>query len=311
MKRLADGFFHWSKNRLDPCDRETRLRVQKSAMRLLYRLLFLLYAEGKGLLDLKNETYQKRHSFDRLKKKVKEKKDGPQSDFYDGSTTNLWSELGSLFRLINEGSASFGIDEYVHIPAYNGGLFDPKKNPNLEKWTIADSYLAEAIDLLARSKTDGERLGFVDYSTLMIRHLGSIYEGLLEYKLKLAQEDMVVTGKKKRVWVPLRQFREERKKTIEFLEFSEFNRVRTGELYLATDKGERKATGSFYTPDYIVDYIVDNTIGPVVDSECSWQGSCWKQCRGTLKQVSLKTMGTTTRNGQREKWYPIASMEST
>ncbi|HFQ92485.1 MAG TPA: hypothetical protein ENK32_00620, partial [Anaerolineae bacterium] len=37
-----------------------------------------------------------------------------------------------------------------------------------------------------------------------------------------------------------------------------------GDLYLTTDKGERKATGSYYTPDYIVEYIVENTLGPLV-----------------------------------------------
>ena len=31
-----------------------------------------------------------------------------------------------------------------------------------------------------------------------------------------------------------------------------------------TDKGERKATGSYYTPDYIVQYIVEQTVGPVL-----------------------------------------------
>ena len=41
--------------------------------------------------------------------------------------------------------------------------------------------------------------------------------------------------------------------------------VNTGEVYLVTDRGERKATGSYYTPTYIVDYIVEHTVGPLVD----------------------------------------------
>ncbi|MBC8484422.1 MAG: N-6 DNA methylase, partial [Bacteroidetes bacterium] len=36
-------------------------------------------------------------------------------------------------------------------------------------------------------------------------------------------------------------------------------------MYLRTDKGERKATGSYYTPDYIVQYIVENTIGELIN----------------------------------------------
>jgi hypothetical protein len=36
-------------------------------------------------------------------------------------------------------------------------------------------------------------------------------------------------------------------------------------VYLVTNRGERKATGSYYTPKYIVDYVVENTVGPLAD----------------------------------------------
>ena len=67
---------------------------------------------------------------------------------------------------------------------------------------IGNSYLAAAIDLLARS--EGERgAAFVDYSSLDIRHLGSIYEGILEYRLHLAEESMAAVKEKgKEVWLP-------------------------------------------------------------------------------------------------------------
>src|SRR5699024_7528450 len=41
--------------------------------------------------------------------------------------------------------------------------------------------------------------------------------------------------------------------------------IEKGELYLQNDKGERKATGSYYTPHYIVEYIVEHTLGPVFE----------------------------------------------
>ena len=151
MKKIADGFFHWHQNGLDPKDEQTRLEVQKSTMRLLYRFLFLLYAEGKGLLSLKDERYRN-ISFYWLKKKIADKKDGSIQDYYSPASTTLWSSLKDLFRLIDQGSEAFGIPkDHFYIPAYNGGLFDPKRNPNLEKWTIGDTYLADAIDLLART----------------------------------------------------------------------------------------------------------------------------------------------------------------
>lgn len=263
MKKLAEGFFNWSQNGLDIQNEEHRQIVQKNTMLLLYRFLFLLYAEGKGLLDVKHGRYQT-YSFYKLKNEVKENMDGPLEQRYLPVGTSLWFKLNDLFRLINQGSKSFGIPENeLSVPAYNGGLFDPEKNPKLEKWAVGDTFLAEAVDLLSRSKID-EKLDFVDYSTLEIRHLGSVYEGLLEYKLQIAEEDMVV---KSREWVTLEEYNKNRKRTVEFSDFDDFDKVITGQLYLATDKGERKATGSYYTPDYIVDYIVENTIGPVIEEK--------------------------------------------
>ena len=50
--------------------------------------------------------------------------------------------------------------------------------------------------------------------------------------------------------------------------------LQAGEIYLVTDKGERKATGSYYTPDYIVKYIVKNTIEPVIEKKKQeWLGT--------------------------------------
>ncbi len=264
MKKIAEGFFSWSENGLDPSDPEARARVQKNTMILLYRFLFLLYAEGKSLLDLRDAQYRESYSFDRIKKEVSEREDDPQKGRYLPIRTSLWGSLKDMFRLIDKGSRELGIDDQIHVPAYNGGLFDPARHPLLEKWTIGDTYLASAVDLLSRSVKDGQK-GFVDYSTLEIRHLGSIYEGLLEYRLEVAEGDLVVAGGKDRRWVSIDELNGSRKKKASFDEFGEFDRASKGQLYLTTDRGERKATGSYYTPDYIVDYIVENTVGPVVE----------------------------------------------
>ncbi|CAD6491706.1 MAG: Eco57I restriction-modification methylase [Candidatus Argoarchaeum ethanivorans] len=303
MKKISEGFFHWHENNLDYHDPVIRELGQKNTMILLYRLLFLLYAEGKGLLDLKNEVYCESHSFYRIKKEVAERRDGSERHYYLPTSTTLWSSLKNLFRLIDKGSKSLGIDDIIHVPAYNGGLFDPGKTPFLETWDIGDRFLADATDFLSRSSVpdnshqvaqsrrshrNGDDLGFVDYSTLEIRHLGSIYEGLLEYRLKVAEEDLVVTGGKARKWVSLEEFNVAKKKKKSFDEFKEFDKIRRDELYLATDKGERKATGSYYTPDYIVNYIVENTISPVVAEK--WREAKESHSRFTDATLSVKVL---------------------
>ena len=215
MQKLAEGFFADPSNGLSRSEKDLKA-VQDNSMLLLYRLLFISYAESRGLLDTNNKYYHDM-SLQEMKKEIAAKIDA--GDFLAPFSYAYWGRLNSLFGLINEGSESdrWRIDRKVfYIPAYNGGLFDPAKNIFLTTKHVSDPYLAEALDLLARSEK-----AMVDYSSLDIKHLGSIYEGLLEYKL-------------------------------------------TPDLNLLTDKGERKATGSYYTPDYIVKYIVQNTIGPVL-----------------------------------------------
>lgn len=282
MKKVAEGFFSWSQNGLDVQNEAVREKVQKSTMLLLYRFLFLLYAEGKGLLNLGAGRYRDSYSFYKLKNEVKDKQDGPIEQRYMSAGTSLWFRLRDLFRLINQGNESLGIPKNeIDVPAYNGGLFDPDKNKELDKeWTISDTFIAAAIDLLSRSRADGGKLDFVDYSTLEIRHLGSIYEGLLEYKLRVAEDEMIVNGGE---WVKLEEYNKDRKQKKVFSDFNEFDRVKKGQIYLATDKGERKATGSYYTPDYIVNYIVKNTIGPVVDEK-------WKEAEANKKSFVDATL---------------------
>ncbi|MDO9537629.1 MAG: N-6 DNA methylase, partial [Thermoplasmata archaeon] len=258
MKILSDGFIENPANKLDKNKPEDLVKVQHSTMRLLYRMLFLLYAEGKGLLDLSNPAYRNEYSFWKLKNGVKEN---------SKSIKSYWADLDYLFNLINHGSEGCHIPKSkVFIPPYNGGLFSPEKNVNLTKWQLTDDKLIEAIKLLAIDQSNGSS-GFIDYSTLDIRHLGSIYEGLLEFKLKVADKEMVASGGKSKTWMPLEEHNKDKKKKVLFTDFSPFDHVRAGDVYLATDKGERKATGSYYTPDYIIEYIVKNTIGPVVEEK--------------------------------------------
>ena len=261
MKILAEGFFAEANNGLSLSEATVR-QVQDNSLRLLYRLLFIFYAESRGLLDANNRYYYEL-SLQKLKTEVAARLD--RSEPLLSIRYSYGEGLKDLFRLINDGSESRGIArEEFYIPAYNGGLFDPVKNAFLEEARIGDSFLAKAIDLLARSG-EGDRKGFVDYSSLEIRHLGSIYEGLLEYRLCVAETEMAAVKEKgKELWLPVGQAG---KRKI-------LDRAQAGEIYLSTDKGERKATGSYYTPDYIVKYIVKNTIEPVVErKKQEWLGT--------------------------------------
>ncbi|SFC57803.1 N-6 DNA Methylase [Halobiforma haloterrestris] len=255
IKILSEGFLQYPDNDLSEDDLDL---IHDSSLIYLYRLIFVLYAEAEGrdLLDTDNEIYEHSYSLNSLKQEVAEEIDSGDPKYRDWQD-NLWDRLDELFKLIDQGSKSRGIpEEDLYIPAYNGGLFrtDPDEDDSpearfLAEHTAGDAYLAKVIELLTRSKNgNGGGKIFVDYSSLDVRHLGSIYEGLLEYQLNVADEPLALDDG-------------------EYVSADEDDDVvvQEDEVYLTTDSGERKATGSYYTPEYVVEYIVENTLGPLVE----------------------------------------------
>jgi hypothetical protein len=139
---------------------------------VLYRLLFVLYAESRDLLPVhESEMYRDTYGLHAIKHDVARGRPlSPES-------ATLWPRLRELFRIINKGRAP------LKVATFNGGLFDPARHPFLERKTVGDGHLQQAVDKLAR--IDGQ---FVDYRDLAERHLGTIYEGLLEYHLEALSE---------------------------------------------------------------------------------------------------------------------------
>lgn len=248
LRLLAEGLLKCPDNHLDADQLE---EIRANTFVLIYRILFLFYAEDRELLPMHNPVYRDSYSLRVRAREIANQLDEGCS--FSPTAYHSWNKLNELFRIVNEG------DAYLGVPPYNGGLFDPEKHPLLVRWKIGDQHLVLAIDKLARAEASGRTgRGPVSYRDLDIRHLGSIYEGLLEHHLRLAHEDIAVTREKDReVFVPLAKLGSRRALAT----------YKAGEVFLETDKGERKATGSYYTPDYIVKYIVETTLGPLIEEE--------------------------------------------
>ncbi len=241
LRLLIDGFLNYPRNRFDTANPPLG-EIHTNSLILLYRVLFILYAESRDLLPLNNRDYALQYSLDYLATDIHEKLDGGIA-FAPGAS-RYWTGLRQLFTLINDGWED-------HIPQYNGGLFNPKQHPFLERYEIDDNALAQVIELLTRTEK-GERIAYRD---LDVRHLGDIYEGLLEYQPQIADQDLSIVSKKGSETVAPKSSPNQE------VAYSE------GAVYLLTDKGERKATGSYYTPDYIVRYIVENTLAPLCEGK--------------------------------------------
>jgi len=229
LEILANGFYNYSPNNI----REDDLpELYDACLIFLYRLLFILYAEGRELLPVyhnkygANKIYRDRFSLRRLRNRLKlpvEKEDDAFRRFYN--------EIEELFMLINGDNEA--LNKRCSVPRYNGGLFDPERTPGLNKWKLGNYTLTEVLKGLMFTPSPSKMEDtfsvkfdeYIDYSDLKVRQLGSIYEGLLEYHIELDDR---------------------------------------GKLHRVHENRKRKETGSYYTPDYIVQYIIHQTFYPLL-----------------------------------------------
>ena len=167
------------------------------------------------MLPIREAPYQAA-SLKKIKEEIADKAGVAESDVaerldkaYSAKETTLYDRLCKLFQAMDKG------DPILNVPTYNGGLFNTTPDESdrrdqriarfLLEHKVPDRYLALAIDRLARDQDERTlALVFIDYKSLEVRHLGSIYEGLLEFKLKVADEDLTTQADKKgEKYIPL------------------------------------------------------------------------------------------------------------
>ena len=149
-------------------------KVREAALILLYRLLFILYAEDRDLLPVRNKRYDDYALREKVRGDVGQRKD--RDDVFSASAARYWSAIDDLCRAIDQGDASIG------LPPYNGGLFDRQRVPLLTNIRLGDEVMAAAIDALSFEQTpEGRR--YINYRDLGVQQLGSIYERLLEHEI--------------------------------------------------------------------------------------------------------------------------------
>lgn len=259
---IGNGFFQTPSNNLTS-DKVNLTDLYESCLVILYRLLFILYGEYRGLLPIKNIAYRENFSLYQLRHEVKALwENAARRSALLSTNTQKWEYLTNLFRLLNEGSEALMIpSSQLSIIGYNGGLFDTQKYPFIEQYSLNDIAVCDLIRFLTWVQVDNtlaEFKGFLDYSELSVRHLGSIYEALLEFHFVPATEDMVVLRGTKNEYVSKREAEINNKKWVK--------EVHQGLIYLANEKLQRKITGSYYTKELIVNFMVNKTVGRLIKS---------------------------------------------
>ena len=191
--------------------------VHKAALIFLYRLLFVLYAEDRGLLPVNDARYDDYGLRKRVRDDVARRM--AEGDTYSAVATNYYDRLLNLFRIIDRGDPSIG------LPPYNGGLFASQAASLLEQVRLPDAKVAPVIYDLSHARDPQGTRRFVNYRDMSVQQLGSIYERLLERE-------------------PVRE---------------------NGGIAIRPNPYARKDSGSFYTPQELVDLIVERTLKPLAE----------------------------------------------
>ncbi|TAK32493.1 MAG: SAM-dependent DNA methyltransferase, partial [Myxococcaceae bacterium] len=189
--------------------------------RLVYRLIFLLTAEERGVLhapdapDAARALYDEGYSLRRLRERSVRRS---AHDRYG----DLWAGLCIVFRAVGHGEARLGLTAL-------GGLFAPAQCPDLDAAKVQNQALLRAVFQLSWMVEEGS-LARVNWRDMGPEELGSVYESLLELVPQVALEQ--------------RRFS-----------------FATGD---ETRGNARKTSGSYYTPDSLVQVLLDSALEPVV-----------------------------------------------
>jgi N-6 DNA Methylase len=272
-------------------------QIYGGLLTVLLRLVFLLYAEHRGLMP-DDPVFRENYSLGGLSERLRADA-GRNPDTMD-QRYGAWASLLTLFRLVHRG----GGHGPFHLPARHGELFDPQRFPFLEGVLVAhdaverfeaprvsDGCIRRVLEGLL--VLDGERLS---YRSLDVEQIGSVYEAMMGFAVERARGHAIAVRPEHLV-VDLDALLElpgdERGKKLKELANCDVGKAvadlakaktpgefaaalgrrispRTpqvmapGSLYLQPGE-ERRRSGSHYTPRELTEPIVQTTLRPILE----------------------------------------------
>lgn len=190
-------------------------------LRLVYRLIFLLTIEERGLLHPADASpdavklYADGYSLRRLRERARKRR------AFDRHT-DLWEGLKPVLAGLAHGQP------LLALPAL-GGLFAEDQCPDLDAGTLGNAALLAAVAKLGWMR-EGRSLTRINWRDMGPEELGSVYESLLELVPDISADGRV--------------FR-----------FANAD---------ASKGNARKTSGSYYTPDALVQELLDSALEPVI-----------------------------------------------
>jgi hypothetical protein len=235
-------------------------RHYRTALTILFRLMFVAYAEDSRLLPLNVNGEYTDHALKTIARRLSDDITNEQALGFDNpltaeteegtdARTDLWTSCNDLFGAIHDGHPRWG------VPSYGGLLFstDPDVNPVggiIEDLSLTNAEFGPALTALIVDKSpEDDVIGPIDFRSLSVREFGTIYEGLLESELSVADQPLTVDSND--VYLPARD--------------GDRVVVAAGKVYLHNQSGVRKSTGSYFTKPFAVDHLISHSVNPTLD----------------------------------------------
>lgn len=231
LRELGSGFIeHADNDTLRAALRDGKLTAEalhQQLLRLVYRLLLLFTAEERDVLHAPDATPEARSLYAQGYAVARLRDRARLKRHYD-RYADLWAGLKVTFIALGQGTWLLG------LPAL-GGLFDEAQCPDLDAATLSNTRLLTAVHALAFF-TDAGSLQRVNYRDMGAEELGSVYESLLELFPVIQVET--------RPWI--------------------FGFV-CDDAGGTTKGNARKLSGSYYTPDSLVQELLRSALDPVIE----------------------------------------------
>jgi len=250
LQYLCNGFIADTPKKGEEYSEAERREIFESAVKLLYRCLFFFYAEARRLLPSEKDKVE---IYDKLSIRAlcRESHQFHWGKRKDVEGYDLWQHLRGLTSALNDGDPEYG------IMGYNGGLFDDDEEKFLGEHRLRNDFLSHALYLLAYVEPqNGDPVDEyeIPYADLEVRHLGELYENILEYNVVIADASFNRWMTKK--GPVLRLASEEKPQRDARL----LKQIKKGDVFFAQTALERKQTGSYYTPETLVRFLNERAI---------------------------------------------------
>lgn len=276
VEALANEAIYYRKKILsqefDETDDNFEAQVKDDCLSIVYRLLFVFYAESRADLDIlpiSDSVYQKGYSLEMLR-------DLEQTPLQTDHASNGYffhESLHQLFQLMSAGyrENENGSNKSFRIRHIDSPLFDEDKLNQLQGVKFRNYVWQDVICQLSLSrKQKGKARGRISYANLGINQLGSVYESLLAFRGFYAEQDYIEVHPKNKpkegtLLVPRK--RRNDFDDAEVLKNKEGKEViiKKGQFVYRLSGRDRQKSASYYTPEVLTQCTVKYTLKSILE----------------------------------------------